>query len=77
MHNIVHFYFIINRHLQEYLDWFVFVFTMKKKFSLNKIKTESYNRIVLDNNYIKANDIVKLDIPINLDIAYAEYNHQS
>lgn len=34
MHNIVHFYFIINRHLQEYLDWFVFVFTMKKKFSL-------------------------------------------
>ena len=77
MHNIVHFYFIINRHLQEYLDWFVFVFTMKKKFSLNKIKTESYNRIVLDNNYIKANDIVKLDIPINLDIAYAEYNYQS
>ena len=65
------------RHLQEYLDWFVFVFTMKKKFSLNKIKTESYNRIVLDNNYIKANDIVKLDIPINLDIAYAEYNYQS
>ena len=77
MHNIVHFYFIINRHLQEYLDQFVFVFTMKKKFSLNKIKTESYNRIVLDNNYIKANDIVKLDIPINLDIAYAEYNYQS
>ena len=49
---------------------------MKKKFSLNKIKTESYNRIVLDNNYIKANDIVKLEMPINLDIAYAEYKHQ-
>ena len=65
------------RHLQGYLDWFVFIFTMKKKFSLNKIKTESYNRIVLDNNYIKANDIVKLEMPINLDIAYAEYKHQS
>ena len=65
------------RHLQEYLDWFVFIYTMKKKFSLNKIKTASYNRIVLDDNYIKANDIVKLDIPINLDIAYAEYKHQS
>ena len=28
------------RHLQEYLDWFVFIFTMKRKFSLNKVKTE-------------------------------------
>ena len=65
------------RHLQEYLDWFVFIFTMKKKFSLNKIKTESYNRIVLDNNYIKANDIVKLEMPIDLDIAYAEFKYQS
>ena len=50
---------------------------MKKKFSSNKIKTESYNTIVLDNNYIKANDIVKLNIPISLDVAYAEYMNQS
>ena len=65
------------RHLQEYLDWFVYIYTMKKKFSLNKIKTESYNTIVLDNNYIKSNDIVKLQMPIDLNIAYAEYQHQS
>lgn len=65
------------RHLQEYLDWFVFIYTMKKKFSLNKIKTESYNTIILNNNYIKAKDIVKLQIPIDLNIAYAEYQHQS
>lgn len=65
------------RHFQEYLDCFVFIYTMKKKFSLNKIKTESYNTIVLDNNYIRANDIVKLKIPIDLNIAYAEYQHQS
>ena len=52
--------------------------TMKKRFSLNKIKTESYNAIVLDNNYyIKANNIVKLQIPIDLNIAYVEYQHQS
>ena len=52
--------------------------TMKKRFSLNKIKTESYNAIVLDNNYyIKANNIVKLQIPIDLNSAYAEYQHQS
>ncbi len=65
------------RHLQEYLDWFVFIYSMKKKFSLNKLKTESYNTIVLDNNYIKANDIIKLQMPIDLNIAYAEYQHQS
>lgn len=48
-----------------------------QKFSLNKLKTESYNTIVLDNNYIKANDIIKLQMPIDLNIAYAEYQHQS
>ena len=50
---------------------------MKKKFSLNKIKTESYNTIILDNNHIKANDIVKLQMPIDLNISYSEYQHQS
>lgn len=65
------------RHLQEYLDWFVFIYTMKKKFNLDKVKTESYNIIVLDNNYVKANDIVKLQVPIDLNIAYAEYQYQS
>lgn len=65
------------RHLQEYLDWFVFTCTMKKKFSLSKIRTKSYNTIILDNNYIKATDITKRDIPINLDIAYGEYANQS
>ena len=43
----------------------------------HKIKTESYNTIILDNNYIKANDIIKLQMPINLNIAYSEYQHQS
>ena len=72
------FHGVSTKHLQQYLDWFVFIYTMKKKFSLNKIKTESYNAIVLDNNYyIKANNIVKLQIPIDLNIAYAEYQHQS
>ena len=65
------------RHLQEYLDWFVFIFTMKRKFSLSKIKTESYNTIVLDNNYIKSNDIFKKPLPIDLNVAYSEYSHQS
>ena len=67
------------RHLQEYLDWFVFVFVfdMKRKFNLRKIKTESYNTVVLDNNYIKSSDISKKALPIDLNIAYHEYLHQS
>ena len=43
--------------LQEYLDWFVYIFTMKKRFLLNKIKTESYSKILIDDNYIKSKDI--------------------
>lgn len=65
------------RHLQEYLDWFVYIFMMKKKFILNKLKTESYQYVILDNHYIKSDEIFSIDLPINLDIAYAEYSHQS
>ena len=65
------------RHLQEYLDWFVYIFTMKKRFMLNKIKTESYTKIIIDNNYIKVKDIFSTNMPIDLNIAYAEYHYQS
>ena len=65
------------RHLQEYLDWFVYIFTMKKRFMLNKIKTESYTKIIIDNNYIKGKDIFSVNMPIDLNIAYAEYHYQS
>lgn len=50
---------ISTRHLQEYLDWFVYIFTMKKRFLLSKIKTESYSKILIDNNYIKSNKYLK------------------
>lgn len=68
---------ISTRHLQEYLDWFFCIFTMKKRFLLNKIKTESYSKILIDSNYIKSNDIFKVNMPINLNVAYAEYINQS
>ena len=68
---------ISTRHLQEYLDWFVYIFTMKKRFLLNKIKTESYSTLLIDNNYIKSKDIFKVEMPINLNVAYAEYINQS
>ncbi len=68
---------VSTRHLQEYLDWFVYIFTMKKRFMLNKIKTESYTKIIIDNNYIKGKDIFSVNMPIDLNIAYAKYHYQS
>ena len=68
---------VSTRHLQEYLDWFVYIFAKKKRFLLNKIKTESYSNLLIDNNYIKSNDIFKVEMPIDLNIAYAEYANQS
>ena len=68
---------VSTRHLQEYLDWFVYVFIMKKRFLLNKIKTESYSKILIDTNYIKSNDIFKVNMPIDLSVAYSEYINQS
>ena len=50
---------------------------MKKRFLLNKIKTESYSKLLINNNYIKSNDIFKVEMPIDLNIAYAEYANQS
>ena len=68
---------VSTRHLQEYLNWFVYIFTMKKRFMLNKIKTESYSNIIINDNYIKANAIFSVQMPIDLNIAYAEYINQS
>ena len=68
---------VSTRHLQEYLDWFVYIFTMKKRFMLSKIKTESYSNLLIDDNYINVKDISHVEMPINLNIAYAEYINQS
>lgn len=68
---------VSTRHLQAYLNWFVYIFTMKKRFNLSKIKTESYSNIVINNNYIKAKAIFSMKMPINLNVAYAEYINQS
>ena len=64
------------RHLQEYLNWFVYIFIMKKRFKINKIKTESYYNVVTDENYIEAKKIFNIPIPVDLNIAYAEYIYQ-
>ena len=67
---------ISTKHLQEYLDWFVYIFTMKKKFTLKNWKTNSYKEIIVNNNYIDNKSICNIPMPIDLNIAYAEYNLQ-
>ena len=68
---------VSTRHLQEYLDWFIYIFIMKERFMLNKIKTISYSNLLIDNNYINTKDILHIEMPINLNVAYAEYINQS
>ena len=68
---------VSTRHLQEYLNWFTYIFIMKKRFNLNQLRTESYSNIIIDNNYIKSNKIFSMEMPIDLKIAYAEYTNQS
>ena len=67
---------ISTRHLQEYLDWVVYIFTMKKKFTLKILKPNSYKEIIVNNNYIYNKSICNIPIPIDLNIAYVEYNLQ-
>lgn len=68
---------VSTRHLQEYLNWFIYIFTMKKRFLLNKTKTTSYSNLLIDDNYINTKDILHIKMPIDLNVAYAEYVNQS
>ena len=65
------------KHLQEYLNWFTYIFIMKKRFNLNKLRTESYSNIIIDNNYINLNEIFSMEMSIDFNIAYAEYTNHS
>ena len=38
---------VSTRNLQKYLNWFVYIFIMKKRFNLNKLKAESYSNIII------------------------------
>ncbi len=50
---------------------------MKKRFLLNKTKTTSYSNLLIDDNYINTKDILHIKMPIDLNVAYAEYVNQS
>lgn len=44
---------------------------------LNNIKTQSYSKLIIDNNYIKTKDILHITLPIDLNVAYPEHLYQS
>ena len=48
----------------------------EKRFNLNKLKTESYSNVIINNNYINSNKIFSMDMPIDLNLSYAEYANQ-
>lgn len=64
------------RHLPDYLNWFNYIFTMKKRLDLRNIKTNSYKNIVVNENYVKIKSICNIPMPIDLNAAYAEYLYQ-
>jgi transposase-like protein len=67
---------VSTRHLQDYLNWFNYIFTMKKKYSLKTLKTNSYKNIIVNDNYIETSSICSMIMPIDLKVAYAEYQNQ-
>lgn len=69
------FHGVSTRHLQEYLDWFSYIFMMLKKFEQDKLEIEMCKSIILDNNYIKSNLISKKEMPIDLFEAYKDYHY--
>ena len=66
---------VSNKHLQEYLNWFSYVFTMKRKFEAKKLELEMYKKLVSSNSYINVDEIFKKEYCIDLYAAYGEYHY--
>lgn len=69
------FHGVSTRHLQSYLDWFSYIFMILKKYEQDKLETELCKSIILDENYIKNNQISKKEMPIDLYEAYKDYHY--
>ena len=69
------FHGVSTRHLQEYLDWFTYIFMMLKKFENYILENEMCKNIILDKNYIRSIDVFKKEFPIDLFEAYGEYHY--
>lgn len=74
---LVKFHGVSTRHFQNYLNWFVYLFMMLKRFELDILKIQNYKTIILNDTHVKSKDICKAIMPIDPQIAYAEYNYQS
>lgn len=63
------------KHLQNYLNWFSYILMMKRKYEANILDIYLYKDIISNDNYIKSNDIFNKEFPVDLKLAYGEYNY--
>ena len=66
---------ISTRHLQGYLDWFVFKKKLKYTLDMRKWKLEAYMELMMEQIPFICRDIVKFPLPIDFYSAYGEYHY--
>lgn len=69
------FHGISTRHLQEYLNWFAYVYMMRKRFEKDKLEVEMYKNIILTQNFISSTKISIKEMPIDLYEVYGDYKY--
>ena len=66
---------ISTRHLQGYLDWFVFKKKLKYTLDMRKWKLEAYMELMMEQIPFICRDIVKLPLPIDFYSVYGGYHY--
>lgn len=69
------FHGVSTRHLQGYLNWFAYVYMMKKRFEKDKLEVEMYRNIILTTDFISSTKISTKEMPIDLYEAYGDYKY--
>jgi len=69
------FHGVSTRHLQEYLNWFAYIYMMKKRFEKDKLEVEMYKNIILTKDFINSTKISTKEMPIDLYEAYGDYKY--
>lgn len=72
---LARFHGVSTRHLQEYLNWFAYVYMMKKRFEKDKLEVEMYRNIILSTDFIESKKISTKEMPIDLYEVYGNYKY--
>ena len=66
---------VSTRHLQDYLNWLVFTKRLKYTALAKVLTSQAYMEVMKYRNPIKAAEICKIDMPIDLKEAYGAYHY--